>query len=164
MFVAQYRRTEASAKPKFREPQVQPKPSQGVIISQEALERKRQELERIRAIDAERQKVQADIDAANAALLAFNGKSRGVTKFSTIMLRICRALDIRKDELLSNRRNREVVMARHAIMYWACRLTRMSLPEIGRRLGGRDHTTILHGRDTYPIKRQRMGRTLRPVK
>lgn len=98
MFVAQYRRTEASAKPKFREPQVQPKPSQGVIISQEALERKRQELERIRAIDAERQKVQADIDAANAALLAFNGKSRGVTKFNTIMLRICRALDIRKDE------------------------------------------------------------------
>lgn len=162
MFVASYRHTEAGAKPKFRH--VEQKPIQAVLISQDALERKRAELERIKAIDAERQKVQADIDAANAELRAKFGTSRGVTRFSVIMARICRALDIRKEELLSNRRHREVCLARQAIMYWASRLTPMSLPEIGRRLGGRDHTTVLHGRNVYPIKRQRMGRTLRPVK
>jgi chromosomal replication initiator protein len=30
-------------------------------------------------------------------------------------------------------------------MYLARQLTKMSYPQIGRRLGGRDHTTILHG-------------------
>jgi len=81
-----------------------------------------------------------------------------------IEVRICQALKIRRDEIHSDRRTRRVVLARHAIMYWACRLTLMSLPEIGRRMGNKDHTTILHARDTYPSKRAAQGRHLRPVK
>lgn len=48
-------------------------------------------------------------------------------------------------DMLSHRRNREYVTARQIAMYLAKQLTTRSLPFIGRRLGGRDHTTVLHG-------------------
>lgn len=47
-------------------------------------------------------------------------------------------------ELRSQRRTKMVVKARQISMYLAKTLTEQSLPEIGRRFGGRDHTTVLH--------------------
>jgi len=47
-------------------------------------------------------------------------------------------------EIVSHRRQIEVIRARHVAMYLAREMTPMSLPDIGRRFGGRDHTTILH--------------------
>lgn len=47
-------------------------------------------------------------------------------------------------ELTSHRRTASVVRARQISMYLAKTLTEQSLPEIGRRFGGRDHTTVLH--------------------
>jgi hypothetical protein len=52
--------------------------------------------------------------------------------------------DVRKAELLSPRRTAKVVKPRQIAMYVAKTVTKKSLPDIGRRLGGRDHTTILH--------------------
>jgi len=46
--------------------------------------------------------------------------------------------------LLSSRRTANVVRPRQVAMYLAKILTLRSLPEIGRRFGGRDHTTVLH--------------------
>jgi hypothetical protein len=48
-------------------------------------------------------------------------------------------------ELRSQRRTKTVVRARQIAMYLAKTETGQSLPELGRRFGGRDHTTILHG-------------------
>jgi hypothetical protein len=48
-------------------------------------------------------------------------------------------------DLKSQRRNKTAVRARQIAMYLAKTMTEQSLPEIGRRFGGRDHTTILHG-------------------
>jgi chromosomal replication initiator protein len=45
---------------------------------------------------------------------------------------------------LSSRRTANVVRPRQVAMYLAKTLTLRSLPEIGRRFGGRDHTTVLH--------------------
>ena len=45
---------------------------------------------------------------------------------------------------VSSRRSRDVVRPRQIAMYLAKSLTSRSLPEIGRRFGGRDHTTVLH--------------------
>jgi chromosomal replication initiator protein len=45
---------------------------------------------------------------------------------------------------LSSRRTANVVRPRQVAMYLAKSLTLRSLPEIGRRFGGRDHTTVLH--------------------
>jgi chromosomal replication initiator protein len=46
---------------------------------------------------------------------------------------------------MSPSRVRRIARPRQIAMYLARQLTKMSYPQIGRRLGGRDHTTILHG-------------------
>ncbi|USI74540.1 chromosomal replication initiator protein DnaA [Sphingomonas morindae] len=51
---------------------------------------------------------------------------------------------IRQAEMMSARRAREVARPRQIAMYLAKQLTPRSLPEIGRRFGGRDHTTVIH--------------------
>lgn len=52
--------------------------------------------------------------------------------------------NVPRTEMLSNRRTRTVVRPRQIAMYLSKILTPRSLPEIGRRFGGRDHTTVLH--------------------
>lgn len=52
---------------------------------------------------------------------------------------------IRISDLLSPRRAREVARPRQVAMYLCKALTPHSLPDLGRRFGGRDHTTIIHG-------------------
>jgi chromosomal replication initiator protein len=51
---------------------------------------------------------------------------------------------VTRSDLLSSRRTANVVRPRQIAMYLAKTLTLRSLPEIGRRFGGRDHTTVLH--------------------
>lgn len=51
---------------------------------------------------------------------------------------------LKQADLLSERRNRSVARPRQAAMWLAKQLTTRSLPDIGRRFGGRDHTTVLH--------------------
>jgi chromosomal replication initiator protein len=51
---------------------------------------------------------------------------------------------VRMPDLLSARRSRDVARPRQIAMYLAKRMTPRSLPEIGRRFGGRDHTTVMH--------------------
>jgi chromosomal replication initiator protein len=51
---------------------------------------------------------------------------------------------LRQADLVSERRNRSVARPRQAAMWLAKQLTTRSLPDIGRRFGGRDHTTVLH--------------------
>lgn len=52
--------------------------------------------------------------------------------------------DIAVDDILSKRRTKTVVRPRHIAMYLAKTMTTRSLPDIGRRFGGRDHSTVIH--------------------
>jgi chromosomal replication initiator protein len=56
---------------------------------------------------------------------------------------VARHYNVSKTELLSNRRTRTIVKPRQVAMYLSKVMTPRSLPEIGRRFGGRDHTTVL---------------------
>ena len=56
----------------------------------------------------------------------------------------CQHFGLTKIELLSRRRTNDVVIPRQIAMYFCKQLTTRSLPEIGRRFGGMDHTTVLH--------------------
>ena len=51
---------------------------------------------------------------------------------------------LKQSDLLSERRTRAIARPRQLAMYLAKSLTTRSYPDIGRRFGGRDHTTVLH--------------------
>ena len=53
--------------------------------------------------------------------------------------------NITSDEILSSKRTQEISYARHIAMYLLRECTGLSLPKIGKELGGRNHATILNG-------------------
>ncbi|WLR96782.1 chromosomal replication initiator protein DnaA [Shinella sumterensis] len=57
---------------------------------------------------------------------------------------VAKHYNVSRQELVSNRRTRVIVKPRQIAMYLSKTLTPRSFPEIGRRFGGRDHTTVLH--------------------
>ncbi len=61
-----------------------------------------------------------------------------------IQKRVADFYNVRHVDMLSPRRARAVARPRQIAMYFAKKLTTRSLPEIGRRFGGRDHTTVIH--------------------
>lgn len=65
-------------------------------------------------------------------------------RIEDILRMVSRHYKVPRNELLSARRSRDVVRPRQIAMFLAKALTSRSLPEIGRRFGGRDHTTVLH--------------------
>ena len=50
-------------------------------------------------------------------------------------------------DILSQKRNKDIVYPRQIVMYLCRNMTDTPLQNIGKSLGGRDHTTILHGID-----------------
>ena len=61
-----------------------------------------------------------------------------------IQKRVAEHFTIKMAEMTSSRRARAVARPRQVAMYLAKQLTPRSLPEIGRKFGGRDHTTVMH--------------------
>ncbi len=61
-----------------------------------------------------------------------------------IQKRVAEHYNIRVADMHSARRARAVARPRQIAMYLAKQLTARSLPEIGRKFGGRDHTTVMH--------------------
>jgi chromosomal replication initiator protein len=61
-----------------------------------------------------------------------------------IQKRVAEYFNIKLAEMSSARRARQVARPRQVAMYLAKQLTSRSLPEIGRKFGGRDHTTVMH--------------------
>jgi chromosomal replication initiator protein len=61
-----------------------------------------------------------------------------------IQKKVAAHYSIKLNDMVSHRRAREVARPRQVAMYLAKQLTSRSLPEIGKRFGDRDHTTVLH--------------------
>ncbi len=61
-----------------------------------------------------------------------------------IQKKVAEHYSLRMADMLSARRARAVARPRQVAMYLAKQLTPRSLPEIGRKFGGRDHTTVMH--------------------
>ena len=62
-----------------------------------------------------------------------------------IQRKVAEHYNIRLSDMIGPKRVRTIARPRQIAMYLAKQLTPRSLPEIGRRFGGRDHTTIMHG-------------------
>ncbi|MEL6297851.1 MAG: chromosomal replication initiator protein DnaA [Pseudomonadota bacterium] len=66
------------------------------------------------------------------------------TRIEDILKVVSRHFGVSRSDILSQRRHRSVVWPRQIGMFLSKQLTARSLPEIGRRFGNRDHTTVLH--------------------
>ena len=88
---------------------------------------------------------QVNLDMAEAALRdLLKAREPKKVKIEDIQRVVSKHFNVTKADLLSARRTRTVVRPRQIAMYLAKALTPRSLPEIGRRFGNRDHTTVLH--------------------
>jgi chromosomal replication initiator protein len=65
-------------------------------------------------------------------------------RIEEIQKAVARHYNVSKHDLLSARRTRTIVRPRQIAMYLAKTMTPSSFPEIGKRFGGRDPTTVLH--------------------
>lgn len=84
-------------------------------------------------------------DAAEATISdLIRSKEPKRVKIDDILRIVAKHYGVQRGDLLSSRRNQSIVRPRQVGMYLAKTLTSRSLPEIGRRFGGRDHTTVLH--------------------
>ena len=85
-----------------------------------------------------------DMDFAVATLgETLRGSQRRIT-IDEIQKAVSIHFDLKPIELVSARRARAVARPRQIAMYLSKRLTTRSLPEIGRKFGGRDHSTVIH--------------------
>ncbi|MBD3838680.1 helix-turn-helix domain-containing protein, partial [Brevundimonas sp.] len=86
------------------------------------------------------------VDEASTLLGAAlrGGPERRIT-VDEIQKTVADHFNLKQADLLSERRTRSVARPRQMAMYLCKQHTTRSYPDIGRRFGGRDHTTVLHG-------------------
>lgn len=86
-----------------------------------------------------------DLDMTQECLTDILRVSERKVTVDEIIRKVAEHYNLRMSDLLSARRARQVARPRQVAMYLAKTLTSRSLPDIGRRFGGRDHTTVIHG-------------------
>lgn len=77
-------------------------------------------------------------------LLIYESKNPNTILVRDIIRVVADLSGLTSNDILSNRRDAKSCLARHIAMYLAKRLTAHSLPRIGKLMGGKDHTTVLH--------------------
>ena len=74
----------------------------------------------------------------------FEAKIKRPVTVELVQQIVARHYQVEPAQLNSASRDRRVTLPRQIAMYLARELTNMSLPDIGRNFGGRDHTTVMH--------------------
>ena len=87
---------------------------------------------------------EVDIDMAQECLADILRISERKVTIDEIIRKVSEHYNLRMSDMISARRSRVVSRPRQVAMFLAKTLTSKSLPEIGRRFGGRDHTTVIH--------------------
>lgn len=87
---------------------------------------------------------QITVEHARHTLRDLLGSQDRRLRISTIQDTVADYYHIKKSDMLSQRRTKNVLLPRQMAMYLCRELTNRSLPEIGEKFGGRDHTTVLH--------------------
>lgn len=88
-----------------------------------------------------------DVDLAREVLKDIPETAGTRVTIELILNTVASTLAVSVAEIKGDKRTRNIVQARHVAMYLARELTDASLPKIGERIGGRDHTTVLHAVD-----------------
>ena len=86
-----------------------------------------------------------DMDLTNDCLADVLRASERKITVEEIQRKVSEHYNIRLSDMIGPKRLRSYARPRQVAMYLCKQLTSRSLPEIGRRFGGRDHTTVMHG-------------------
>ena len=86
-----------------------------------------------------------DMDLVQDSLADVLRASERKISIEEIQRRVAEHYHIRLSDMIGPKRVRNFARPRQVAMYLCKQLTSRSLPEIGRRFGGRDHTTVMHG-------------------
>ncbi len=84
------------------------------------------------------------MDAVSSALRELSLSSERRVTVDDIQKAVASHFGVTPADISSKRRTQTVVRPRHVAMYLSKTLTTRSLPDIGRRFGGRDHSTVIH--------------------
>ena len=90
---------------------------------------------------------QLSVDLAAAALDSLSGPRRSQLTPASIISCVAKYFGISMDDMTGKGRDKSVVVPRQIAMYLVREETSASLEQIGQLLGGRDHTTVMHGWD-----------------
>ena len=90
------------------------------------------------------QHIEITEESVNRILEDIIEKKPPIISIDSIQKNVAKYFNIPQIELKSKKRNRSILLPRHIAMYLSRRLTKVSLPDIGRDFGGKDHTTIIH--------------------
>jgi chromosomal replication initiator protein len=84
------------------------------------------------------------MDAVSSALRELSLSAEKRVTVDDIQKAVASHFGVTTADICSKRRTQTVVRPRHVAMYLAKTMTTRSLPDIGRRFGGRDHSTVIH--------------------
>jgi chromosomal replication initiator protein len=84
------------------------------------------------------------LDMAQESLADILRQSERKVTMDEIMRKTCDYFNVRMSDMISPKRSRNIARPRQMAMYLAKHLTSRSYPEIGKRFGNRDHTTVIH--------------------
>ena len=85
-----------------------------------------------------------DLDLTKEALKGLLDASSNIVTVEKIQKLICHRFKIKPSQLKSKNNSPKVAFPRQVAMYLSKELTKASLPEIGKKFGGKHHTTVIH--------------------
>ena len=101
-------------------------------------------LQRVTAFASFAKKKVIDLELVQDALKNFLEQKKRVITVEEIQKKVSLHFQIKISDLKSKKKNKAFIGPRHTAMFLTRQLTGLSLPEIGRHFGGRDHSTVLH--------------------
>ena len=85
-----------------------------------------------------------DLDLARRVVARVVNQAQKMLTLDDIVAAICNTYKVKPSEIAAKSRKSKHVQARHLTMYLTNKYTTLSLSQIGRELGGRDHSTVSH--------------------
>jgi len=101
-------------------------------------------LQRVTAFAAFARSKVVTLDLVQEALKNFLEQQKRVITVEQVQKKLASFYNTKVSDLKSKKKNKAFIQPRHTAMYLTRQLTDLSLPEIGRHFGGRDHSTVLH--------------------
>jgi len=90
-------------------------------------------------------KCEPSMEAAGEVLGNMIEEKRSTVTPDLIIRESCKYFKVPLEDIMSRKRTKDLVIPRQVMMYLLRHEISMSFPEIGREMGGKDHTTIMHG-------------------